>query len=292
VFSSAGHLARNLEHVPVLVLLAIHGVHDGSGRPSLFDSVIQSGWSFCLAARARGLGTAWTTIHLGRADEAARLLGIPAGVTQIALFAVAYATKDDFSPVERRPAAEITYADQWGFHADKRGVVVEADIAAGPAQVWERVTDIGAPGRYSGENRGAEWTSEGPYGVGSTFLGRNATDDAGHPLINDMLIARLGKLEWETPCTVAAWDGSEFAYEVGPAGNAWARWGFTLQPLLDGRTRVGHYLRLLDAPSGTTRAMAEHPEAADAILTGRLRTVRARLDATLQGIRREAEAAT
>jgi nitroreductase len=290
VFGSAAHLARNLERVPVLVLLAIHGVHDGSGRPSLFDSVIQSGWSFCLAARARGLGTAWTTIHLGRADEAARLLGIPPGVSQIALFAVAYATKDDFSPVERRPAAEITYVDQWGFTPDRRGVVVERDLAAGPDRVWDLVTDIGAPGRYSGENRGGEWTSDAPYGIGSTFLGANATDDTGHPAINELLIARLGRLEWETPCTVVAWEpGVEFAYEVGPAENRWARWGFTLQPLLDGRTRVGHYLRLLDGVSGTTRAMAEHPEQADAILTGRLRTVRSRLAATLEGIRSEAE---
>src|SRR6266700_2924874 len=56
VFRSALHLAENLERVPVLVLLTIYGIHDGSGRPSLFDSSIQSGWSFCLAARARGIG--------------------------------------------------------------------------------------------------------------------------------------------------------------------------------------------------------------------------------------------
>ena len=56
------------------MIATIHGVHDGSGRPGLFDSVIQAAWSFCLAARARGLGTAWTTLHLGKAAEMAEVL--------------------------------------------------------------------------------------------------------------------------------------------------------------------------------------------------------------------------
>src|SRR5258706_3848113 len=115
VFASAGHLAMTLERVPALVILGIWGIHDGSGKPSLFDSSIQAGWSFCLAARARGLGTAWTTLHLERGDEVADLLGIPTGFTQVVLFPVAYTTQDDFRPVERRSAKEITYMDQWGF---------------------------------------------------------------------------------------------------------------------------------------------------------------------------------
>ena len=129
VFSSAGYLAENLEHVPALVLLTIYGVHDNSGRPSLFDSVIQAGWSFCLAARARQLGTAWTTLHLERAAEGAAILGVPPGVTQIALIAVAHTDKDDFAPVQRRPAGEITYFDQWGF-TDKQ-VAEKAHVGHG-----------------------------------------------------------------------------------------------------------------------------------------------------------------
>ena len=75
VVESAAHLAANLEQVPVLVLATIWGVHDGSGRPGLFDSVIQAAWSFCLALRARGLGSAWTTVHLGKAKDAGRASG-------------------------------------------------------------------------------------------------------------------------------------------------------------------------------------------------------------------------
>ena len=49
VSRSAAYLAQNMEKVPALVLLTILGKHDGSGRPGLFDSVLQAGWSFCLA---------------------------------------------------------------------------------------------------------------------------------------------------------------------------------------------------------------------------------------------------
>ena len=61
VMASAAHLAQHLSEVPAIVIPTIIGVHDGSGRPGLFDSVIQSTWSFCVALRACGLGSAWTT---------------------------------------------------------------------------------------------------------------------------------------------------------------------------------------------------------------------------------------
>ena len=65
-------------------------------------SVIQAAWSFMLAARARGLGTCWTTIHLMWEEEAAELLGIPyAEVRQYALIPVAYTTGGEFRPAAR-----------------------------------------------------------------------------------------------------------------------------------------------------------------------------------------------
>ena len=46
VRASAAYLAQHLERVPVLVLVTIWGTHDGSGRPGLFDSVLQAAWIF------------------------------------------------------------------------------------------------------------------------------------------------------------------------------------------------------------------------------------------------------
>jgi hypothetical protein len=44
----------------------------------------------------------------------AELLGIPEGVTQVALFPVAYTKGTDFKPAERPPVEDITYWDTWG----------------------------------------------------------------------------------------------------------------------------------------------------------------------------------
>jgi nitroreductase len=117
VMDSGAYLAEHLQEVPALVIACVFGVHDGSGRPGLFDSVLQSAWSFCLAARARGVGTAWTTLHLGRAGDVAALLGIPEDVTQAVLLPVAHTVGTGFRRAPRRPAAEITYLDRWGTAA-------------------------------------------------------------------------------------------------------------------------------------------------------------------------------
>jgi nitroreductase len=76
-------------------------------------SVAPGVWSFQLAARARGLGSAWTTFHLAHERQVGELLGIPDTVTQVALLPVGYYTGDTFSPAPRRPAAEITYFNRW-----------------------------------------------------------------------------------------------------------------------------------------------------------------------------------
>jgi nitroreductase len=67
-----------------------------------------------LALRARGLGSAWTTLHLMFEQEAADILGIPPTVTQTALLPVAYYTGTDFKPAKRLPASQQTYWDAWG----------------------------------------------------------------------------------------------------------------------------------------------------------------------------------
>ena len=59
VISSGAHLVENFAKSPVLVMCAIWGIHDNSGKPGLFDSGIQAAWSFNLALRARGLGTVY-----------------------------------------------------------------------------------------------------------------------------------------------------------------------------------------------------------------------------------------
>jgi nitroreductase len=80
--------------------------------------VLPGVWSFQLAARARGIGSAWTTFHLEHEAEIAELLGIPSSVTQVCLLAVGYYSGTTFTPAPRRPAREITYLNTWKQQVD------------------------------------------------------------------------------------------------------------------------------------------------------------------------------
>jgi nitroreductase len=70
-------------------------------------------WSFQLALRSRGLGSAWTTLHLMWEAEVAELLGIPGHVMQVALLPVAYTLGTDFKPARRPPPETIVHWDAW-----------------------------------------------------------------------------------------------------------------------------------------------------------------------------------
>jgi nitroreductase len=80
---------------------------------SIWGSLLPAVWSFCLAARARGLGTCWTTLHLAREKEAAELLGIPDNVMQGALIPVAHTKGTDFRPGPRRDLDRIIHTNTW-----------------------------------------------------------------------------------------------------------------------------------------------------------------------------------
>ena len=78
-----------------------------------YGSIWPAVWSFMLAARSRGLGSALTTMHLALEREMGELLGIPDTVTQLGLIPVAHFKGGDFKPAKRRPPEEITYWDAW-----------------------------------------------------------------------------------------------------------------------------------------------------------------------------------
>src|SRR5438552_18577072 len=108
-----------MHEVPAMVILCIEGRVDRPGVTNLeiaglYGSILPAAWSFMLAARARGLGTAWTTLHLRYEKEVAELLGIPyEQYTQAALITVGYFKGDEFKPAERIPMDTIVHWDTW-----------------------------------------------------------------------------------------------------------------------------------------------------------------------------------
>lgn len=117
VADSASYLAEHMHEVPVLIVPVIRGRTDSApivGQAGVWGSILPAVWSFMLAARSRGLGTAWTTLHLRYEEEAAEVVGIPyAEVMQTALIPVAYTLGTDFKPGPRAPLDSIVHWEQW-----------------------------------------------------------------------------------------------------------------------------------------------------------------------------------
>ena len=255
MFNSAAFLAENLAKSPAIVVPSIIGIHDNSGRPGLFDSVIQSAWSFCLALRARGLGTAWTTAILAESDELKSLLGLPSATTEIAMFPVAWTKGTDFKAVSRTPSREITYFNTYGLTFENGpdipfsflngpGMVVEVDVAARRQDAWSLVSDINFGG-VSSEFVGADWDDG--------FTGRRKEQS----LLGEIRTSILGTGQRSALLTFTMKDGfSAGALEISLPG---ARWRYELIDL-GGSIRIRHRVILGPGESGLTRIITEKPE--------------------------------
>ncbi len=117
IIDSAEYLTEHLQEAPVHVIPCIEGRMENGPvimQASLYGSILPAVWSLMLALRARGLGSAWTTLHLIYEKEAAALLGVPETVTQVALLPVARFIGGDFKPAKRLPARDSTHWNTWG----------------------------------------------------------------------------------------------------------------------------------------------------------------------------------
>ena len=115
---SADYLGDHMGDAPVLVLACNAGARvDGASAmmaASMLGNVIPATWSFMLAARARGLGTAWTTVHLMMEQQVADIVGIPFdSVQQVCLSPLAYTVGTDFKPAARPAPDSIIHWDTW-----------------------------------------------------------------------------------------------------------------------------------------------------------------------------------
>ena len=111
VATSADYLAENMHRSPALFIPCMHGRNT---TPGAAGSIIPAAWSFMLAARERGLGTCWTTLHLMHEEEAADVLGIPFDkVQQWALSPVAFTSGTDFKPATRPDLDTVISWNSW-----------------------------------------------------------------------------------------------------------------------------------------------------------------------------------
>jgi nitroreductase len=114
VGESVAYLGEHMGEVPVLVIPCIRAPRlRAESQAGLWGSLLPAAWSYMLAARARRLGTAWTTLHLRYEREISELLGMPPDIRQGALIPTAYYTGDTFQPAPRQPLDEVLHINSW-----------------------------------------------------------------------------------------------------------------------------------------------------------------------------------
>jgi nitroreductase len=119
VVDSAKYLNDHLHEVPVMMIPCLEGRPDGvpaGASAGFWGSLLPAVWSFMLALRSKGLGSAWTTLHLAGDGEkqAAEVLGIPFDkYSQGGLFPIAYTKGTDFRRAKRLPAEQFAHWNTW-----------------------------------------------------------------------------------------------------------------------------------------------------------------------------------
>jgi uncharacterized protein YndB with AHSA1/START domain len=161
-------------------------------------------------------------------------------------------------------------------YADGPTVEVEVLVRAPVERVWELVTDIELPARFSPEFIGASWLDDGPR-LNARFVGRNQHKAMG---------------EWETTSTVTRYEPHQaFGWDVSDPADPSSSWWFLLDPTADG-VRLRQGTRMGPARSGLSYAIDRMPDKEERIVARRLQEFEANMRATVEGIKRLAEDGT
>lgn len=119
VFGSLSYLTEHIHRAPMLLIPCLrvtsrHELTTIRGQAGAWGPVVPSVWSFMLAARERGLGTAWTTSHLAFERQVADVLGIPYETTvQAMLTPIAYTRGTRFGPGPRADHRTHLHWNRW-----------------------------------------------------------------------------------------------------------------------------------------------------------------------------------
>jgi len=117
VSTSVEYLAQNMHRVPVMLIACVRAPGSAlltdAAQATMWGSLFPAVWSYMLAARARGLGTAWTDLHLRYEQEVAEILGLPDGIRQGPLIPTAYTLGTDFKAAPRGSLDDVLHIDRW-----------------------------------------------------------------------------------------------------------------------------------------------------------------------------------
>ncbi|SJZ91382.1 Polyketide cyclase / dehydrase and lipid transport [Marinactinospora thermotolerans DSM 45154] len=172
------------------------------------------------------------------------------------------------------------------FDVEGRSSQSEIHVAAAPGRVWDAVTDIALPAGVSPELRGVEWLGGATRPEeGARFAGHNH-----HPAIGEW--RTVSQIVEFTPPRVFAWAVMDADGRFGPpaadVAERLATWRFELVPEGDG-TRLRYCVRIGPGRSGLVMTVERFPDKAQDIVAGRLRELRAGIEATLRAVKERCE---
>jgi nitroreductase len=110
MLDAAEHLAAHIHEAPVWIVPCLEGASPTRTAGSSIYPAVQN---MLLAARALGLGTTLTTLHLAFEKEIEAAFGLPPNIHSYAILPLGYPL-GRFGPVRRKPLEEIVYENRWG----------------------------------------------------------------------------------------------------------------------------------------------------------------------------------
>lgn len=114
ILQGVGYLVEHMGDVPVLIFVCGNNVYPANApqEPMMYSAVFGAAQNLIVAARALGLGAAYTTFHLAHESEIKTKLGIPDGTRICATIPVGWPGRG-FGSLTRRPLEEVVHHDHW-----------------------------------------------------------------------------------------------------------------------------------------------------------------------------------
>ncbi|MGH7863668.1 MAG: nitroreductase family protein [Candidatus Binataceae bacterium] len=119
IIRSAKYLAEHIGEVPVMIFACVKRYHDAArkGQP-MWGAIFPAVQNLCLAARAYGLGTSITGLHMMFAGEIDEKLGVPSDYANVALIPLGY-PRGRWGRPQRKPALGVTFWNKWGVRRER-----------------------------------------------------------------------------------------------------------------------------------------------------------------------------
>jgi nitroreductase len=114
MIQGARHLVEHLGDAPVIIFLCGNNVYppDGPQEHMMYSAVFAAAQNLMVAARASGLGAAYTTFQLRSEDELKARLGIPAQTRICVTIPVGWPDRH-YGALTRKPIEAVVHHDHW-----------------------------------------------------------------------------------------------------------------------------------------------------------------------------------